>query len=331
LKSKMSFYTMVGFLDSMFPVMKGLNLIAFVLQMNDEVNQSKKTLELAKNSFASTLKSRGTTVTKDKVEEKATEIALAKVKTGKTKEISTKLKKQNLNRLTKLMKSRKKHTLYAPGKLQIKDVFDKGPSKEEIEPRKADIKKAEEEAKKAVELAQRLSEKEEEIKEEEAQRATEKAAKLKATEEKIKQEEERARLEEEAAQKAQEAKMASQDDDDIESRIAAFESDLAMPFPLFNQGEIASETTEKGKKYFCCTTDDCWFVSWDKPYHFDCPLCKNSFLTETALPTDEKELKYLRPACPHSQNNLFDPVQNMAQIAENEAPKKKIVRRKKRR
>ena len=66
LKAEMPAFMMVGFLDNMFPGMQGMNLVAFVLQMNDEVISGRKTLELAKNSFKSTLKSRGVTVSKEK-------------------------------------------------------------------------------------------------------------------------------------------------------------------------------------------------------------------------------------------------------------------------
>ena len=84
---------MVGFLDNMFPGMQGVNLIAYVLQMNDEVNSGRKTLEVAKSNFASTLKSRGVSVSEDKAEKKATEIISGVVATSpQSKEVSKKLK-----------------------------------------------------------------------------------------------------------------------------------------------------------------------------------------------------------------------------------------------
>ncbi len=377
LKAEMPSFMMVGFLDNMFPGMQGMNLVAFVLQMNDEVNSGRKSLELAMNSFTSTLKSRGVSVSKEKAEKKATEIITGTIATSsQSKEISRKLKTNNLNRLSKLIKTRKKRSMDSP-QLKIKDVFDKGPSKEEIEAEKEEIRKTQEAANKAAELAKELAQKEEAIKEaeeaakeaarqlkeieqrekqlaaaqEEALKAQVKAkelaekealmaereAQLKEMEERLKQQEaEKLQREEElkAKQLEEEQKQkVSTDDDDIESRIAAFESELTMPCPLCKEGEIVSKTTEKGKDFFSCTKEGCRFVSWDKPYHFECPLCKNSFLTEIDTPTGEKGLKCPRAACSYSQSNLFDPKQNMAQTAAAAAPKKKkkLVRRKKRR
>ena len=368
LKAEMPSFMMVGFLDNMFPGMQGMNLVAFVLQMNEEVTSGRKSLDLAKDSFTSTLKSRGVSVSKDKAEKKATEIISGTVATSnQAKEISKKLKNNNLNRLSKLVKNRTKRSMDSP-QLKIKDVFDKGPSKEEIEAQKAEIKKAEEVALKAVELAKELAQKDEAIKEaEEAvkeaarqlheiekrekqllaaqqenlkaqERASElaqkealmaeKEAQLKAMEERLKQAEEATQQREQEREQAQKA---SQTDDDIESQIAAFESELAMPCPLCKEGEIVSKTTEKGKEFYSCTLAGCRFVSWDKPYHFECPLCKNSFLTEIALPNGEKGLKCPRATCSYTQNNLFDPKQNLAQSAAGPTKKKKLVRRKKKR
>ncbi|MFH2090876.1 MAG: DNA topoisomerase I [Pseudomonadota bacterium] len=376
LKAEMPSFMMVGFLDNMFPGMQGMNLVAFVLQMNEEVNSGRKSLELAKTSFTSTLKSRGVAVSRDKAQKKASEIISGTIATSsQAKDISRKLKNNNLNRLSKLIKTRKKWAADPP-QLKIKDVFDKGPTQEEIDAQKAEIKQAEEAANKAAELARELAQKEEMIKEaeeaakeaarqlqeleerekqliaaqQEALKAQKKAAELaqkealmaekeaqlKAMEERLKQaEEEKQKREEEQRQKQAEdevRKKASQADDDIESQIAAFEKELTMPCPLCKEGEVVSKTTEKGKEFFSCTSDKCRFVSWDKPYHFECPLCKNSFLTENVLPNGEKGLKCPRAACSYTQNNLFDPRQNIAQAAAAAtAPKKKkLVRRVKR-
>jgi len=375
LKAEMPSFMMVGFLDNMFPGMQGMNLVAFVIQINEEVNSGRKDLELAKESFKSTLKSRGVSVSKAKAETKASEMASGGMTlVSQSKEISLKLKKDNLDRLSKLIRSRKKRSLDSAGQLNIKDVFDKGPSKEELEARKAEIRKTEETARKAAELARELAEKEERIKEaeeaakeaarqleeieqrendllearQEAEKAKQKAAELeareammaereaqlKALEEKLRLEEiEKHRLDKEESENEAESEEVGEDslsDEDIESQIAAFESNLTMSCPLCKQGEIISKTTEKGKEFFTCTSQGCRFVSWDRPYHIECPLCKNPFLTETVAPTGEKGLKCPRASCSYQQNNLFDPRQNMAQgvFGPSLKKKKKVVRRK---
>lgn len=370
LKAEMPSFMMMGFLDNMFPGMPGMNLVGFVLQINEEVNSGRKTLELARESFQYTLKSRGVLVSKDTAEKKAAEIAAGLgAMPGQTREIALKLKQDNLDRLSKLIKTRRKRSMDSAGQLNIKDVFDKGPSKEELE-----AEKAEEEARKAAAFARELAEKEEKIKEAEeaakeaakqleelehrekelikAQEAAEKAnrkaaeleareavmaekeARLKALEEKLKQEEEKRRIEEEKEAGSKEAEEIEEDalsDEDIDSRIAAFESDLTMPCPLCKKGKIISKTTEKGKEFFTCTNSGCRFVSWDKPYHIECPLCKNPFLIETVTPTGEKGLKCPRASCAYRQNNLFDPKQNQVQAVSGASPKKikKVIRRKK--
>ncbi len=372
-KAEMPSFMMAGFLDSMFPGMQGMNLIAFVLQMNHEVNSGRKTLELAKQSFESALKSRGVAVSRDHAEKRASEMASGAQKaTFQAKEISEKLKKENLDRLSVLMKTRKKRSGEYTEKVQVKDVFDKGPSKEEIAVRKAELAKAElakveEIARKEAELERQLAEKDERIKEaeevakkaakqlkeleekelalkaaqekakefaaKEAQMA-EREAQLKAMEDRVKQQEEdQARREEDVKlQKVQDRQEKVRSEEDIESRIAAFESELAMPCPLCTNGEIEEKTTEKGKQFFSCTKPDCRFVSWDKPFHFECPLCKNPFLIEMQAADDEKGLKCPRAACSYSQNNLLDPKQNMASALADSKPKKKrrVVRRKRR-
>ncbi len=108
-KAEMPAFMMAGFLDSMFPGMQGMNLIAFVLQMNDEVNSGRKTLELAMASFETSLKTRGVTVKQDSAEKLATDMASGAVEApAQAREISRKLKKENLNRLSQLMKTRKR-------------------------------------------------------------------------------------------------------------------------------------------------------------------------------------------------------------------------------
>jgi len=368
-KAEMPAFMTVGFLDSMFPGMQGMNLIAFILQMNHEVISGRKTLELAKQSFESTLKSRGVSVSRDHAEKRASDMVSGAQKPPvQAKEISNKLKKENLGRLSTLMKTRKKRSGEYAQKVKIKDVFDKGPSKEEIATQKVEMEKAEDAARRNSELARQLAEKDEKIKQAEktAEDATkhlkelkekelalkeaqvkseefaameaqmaQREAQLKAMEERIKQKEEEVRREYEA--KLQDTKESEENkvitaQEDIESQIAAFESELAMPCPLCSSGQIEEKTTEKGKQFFSCTKADCRFVSWDKPYHFECPLCKNPFLIELQVAGDKKGLKCPRAACSYSQNNLLDPKQNMASAAADSKPKKKrrVVRRKRR-
>ncbi|MEA1969104.1 MAG: DNA topoisomerase I [Thermodesulfobacteriota bacterium] len=377
LQAEVSAYTMVSFLDNMFPGMQGMNFIAFVMQMNDEVVSGRKSLEDAKKSFAQTLKSRGVSVTKEKVEAKTVE-PVTKKSFKESKKVSEKLKSATAKRLSTLRYKRTgskpsfySSDLYASDRVEVKDLFDKGPSKEELAAREAAKRRAEKEAREADQKAEEFFKREETIKEaakeaeerakalesreqelaaaeaaakEAAKRALEikdreaemevREAQLKAMEDRFKSaEEERIRIEHEDAEKnaREEAEKKAARDEDVDAKIAAFQAELAMPCPLCHTGTIVSEKTPAGKDYYTCSNNDCRFVSWDKPYHFSCPLCKNSYLVEidTAL---GKGLKCPRASCSYSQENLLDPAQNAAAMA-NAAPKKKkkVVRRVKKR
>jgi hypothetical protein len=368
-KAEMPAFMMVGFLDSMFPGMQGLNLIAFILQINDEVNTGRKSLDLAKESFEKTLKTRGVSVTKDRAQERATEMVKGGNKsiTVQSKQISARLKREKLNKLSQLMKSRKQRTDGYQEKVKIKDLFDKEPTPEEIEAEKQKAREAEEAVLKAQEREKELAEKEKKIKEaeiaaqelaeklrviEEKEKAAEEAkvkaleaqeraealaakeqemaekeARLLALEEEFKRKEEEAKKQEAAQKLAKEKKS----QDDIESRIAAFEQTLAMPCPVCTNGSVEEKTTDKGKVFYSCNQEDCRFVSWDKPYHFECPLCKNPYLVEYITPSGTPGLKCPRASCSYSQDNLLAPVQHMAATTETPPKKKKLVRRVKRR
>ncbi|MDX9962249.1 DNA topoisomerase I [Desulfobacter postgatei] len=365
LKSEMPAFMMVGFLDSMFPGMQGLNLIAFILQMNEEVNSGRKSLELAKQSFEKTLKTRGVSVTKDRAQERATEMVkgIHKAVTVQSKQISARLKREKLNKLSQLMKTRKQRTDGYHEKVKIKNLFDKEPSPEEIEAEKQKARENDKAALKAAELAKELAGKEEKIKQaeltaqklaeqlkviEEKQKAAEEAIALEAQEkaealvakeqemaerearlitleEKLKRREEEAKKEAEAKKLAAVQSEKEKKQDDIESRIATFEQTLSMPCPLCRNGSVQEKTTDKGKVFYSCNQKDCRFVSWDKPYHFECPLCKNPYLTEFITPSDTPGLKCPRASCTYSQNNLLPPAQHMAANAAptEPAPKKK--------
>ncbi|MFO7886294.1 MAG: DNA topoisomerase I [Desulfobacteraceae bacterium] len=371
-----SAYTMVGFLDNMFPGMQGMNLIAFVMQMNDEVVSGRKSLEEAKKNFAQTLKSRGVAVTKEKIETKESD-TFTRISFKEAREVSEKLKEATARRLSSLRQKRSGNRPslyssdgYASEKIKVKDVFEKGPSKEEIaakeaaraeeeraarevEQRYREITKREEALKAAEAEAEEVARKAKELElreqqlvkaEEEALKSRKKADNLKAREAEIEareaevkaMEEKLKAAEAEAERLAQEnrdrkaAETASENQaepsEDIESKIAAFEADLAMECPVCHEGKVVSEETPAGKVYFTCTNSECRFVSWHKPYHFSCPLCRNAYLVETET-ANGKGLKCPRASCSYSQETLLDPALNAAELNNTPKRKKKVVRR----
>ncbi len=394
LKAEVSAFTTVGLLDIMFPGMPGMNLVAFVMQMNDEVISGRKSLEYAKTSFIETLKSRGVAVTKEKAESIKPDVLIKKTNAD-FKKTSESLKKANAKRIAKLKLKKMSGkpsfystTGYASNNVKVKSLFGKGPSEEEIKAKQAaekeeaerKLREAEQKAKELEEMKERIRLAEEKAAEAErkamelakrekeleaAKRAAEEAekkalelkklevekaaakmeAELRAMEEKLKAaEEERAKMERNTSENATSIKSGDSEQDnsqpstldnpdDIESRIAAFEAELAMPCPICKTGKVILEKTSAGKEYYTCSDKECRFVSWDKPYLFPCPQCQNPYLVEFDLPSGEKGLKCPRATCTYTQDNLLDPAQNLALKAEKKIPKKKkrVVRRVRRR
>lgn len=120
-------------------------------------------------------------------------------------------------------------------------------------------------------------------------------------------------------------------DDAIETRIAAFEEYLAMTCPLCGKGKIEEHVTAKGKRFYECTNEDCYFVSWGKPYHFPCPRCQNPFMIEAFDASGKAFLKCPRATCNFKQNlpGDDDPLKMDApEIAlSNAKPRKRPVRK----
>jgi hypothetical protein len=90
-------------------------------------------------------------------------------------------------------------------------------------------------------------------------------------------------------------------DEALAEKIAAFESELAMSCPVCGTGRIQPKETAKGKTFYVCSRPGCIFVSWGKPYHLECPRCKNPFLVEFAGKGGETILKCPRATCRYQQ------------------------------
>lgn len=107
----------------------------------------------------------------------------------------------------------------------------------------------------------------------------------------------------------------------IEKQIADLQKKIATPCPLCESGQILSGETDKGKTFFSCNNPACPFVSWTKPWNYECPVCKNPFLTEFVLPDGKMGLKCPKATCDYVQGNLEDPQKNMPTEP---SPKKRV-------
>lgn len=239
LKAEASAYTIVGFLDKMFPGMQGIQLIAFVMQMIDEVLTERKSLEDAMNSFAMTLKKSGVSVTREKAEKKAQELALDNSASSQTREVALRLKEGNIKRLAQqrfkeklaLNKAAGKPSFHFDGgsrldKVKITSVFDKRPSDEAVESEK---RAQEESEKRAKEEAER-----------QYQDALLKAAQIKEQERKLKEAEELAakELERKAAELAAKEKAIR------EAEIAALKFEQQQAELRAKEAEMAAREAE---------------------------------------------------------------------------------------
>lgn len=90
----------------------------------------------------------------------------------------------------------------------------------------------------------------------------------------------------------------------IEKQIQAFESQLAMPCPVCQIGKILSNETEKGKVYYYCSNEECKLISWGKPYAVACPVCKNPFLIEFTQKDGSIGLKCPRATCQYRKKDF---------------------------
>ena len=179
--------------------------------------------------------------------------------------------------------------------------------KAEMEAREAEIREAELKAREAEIAAKEAALKASEIAAKEAEMAA-KEAELKAKEAQLKSQAESA-AEDTSVEIPEEgeAEPDQHEEMSIEEKIAAFEAELAMPCPICSIGTIATSTTEKGKVYFACTNTACKFVSWSKPFHFSCPLCKNPYLVESIGEGGVPGLKCPRAICTYTQSGLTPP------------------------
>jgi len=130
--------------------------------------------------------------------------------------------------------------------------------------------------------------------------------------------------------------LAVPEDDDIEKKIAAFEEELSMTCPLCRMARIVPSTTAKGKHYYKCSNEECNFISWGKPYYLSCPRCENPFLIEYPDSQGKMILKCPKTTCPHWQKFPWDEEVKDIKVIAPESPgdtakkPRRLVRRRKR-
>ena len=125
------------------------------------------------------------------------------------------------------------------------------------------------------------------------------------------------------------------DDKEIEDKILEFEEQLGLKCPLCGLGGIKTSETAKAKAYYHCSNSECNFISWGKPYYFDCPKCESTFLIETTDSSGKSFLKCPKATCTHWQKFPWDASSQSPEYSSNtvnsggeiKKPKRKVRRR----
>jgi len=337
--AQISSFAIVSFLNNLFPEMTGMNLVAYIIQAIDEVVTGRKELEDALIQLDQTLVKKGIPLSKQSIE-KEEKVSLKTQptqhsQTAESIKISEDLKKSFRNRMTSLRQrstgdSDEPRVFTAQGSggtSKIRTLFS---PEEEAAKAKLEQESAEKAAKEIEEKASREAEERlAEIAAKEAEMAA-KEAELKRKEAEAEEREAEIRekkLEEEQKRNLEEAK---DDSDDIEKRIAAYQDNLSMACPVCGSGKIGSEKTNNASLYYQGSNENGGFVSWGKPYPFECPMCRNSFLVEFMSGGNTPGLKCPRATCSFSQNNLQAPQQESPPAASPRKKKRRLVRRVKR-
>ncbi|ACN16392.1 multiple domain fusion protein (Zn-finger domain associated with topoisomerase type I/adhesin of Type V secretory pathway) [Desulforapulum autotrophicum HRM2] len=223
LQAEASACTMVSLLNTMFPGMQGMNLVAFVMQMNDEVVSGRKSLEMAKQSLSQTLKSRGLAINREKAEAAVRSVQTPGGGINKSsvlpaspvnRAVSSQLKENASKRIASLRSRRlsSKPAVYSSighdsERSTVKDVFDKEPSEAAIAAEQ-ERQRAEQTTREFAEIQTRLRE------------AEERSRQLEAREKDLKQAEDAARDVEQRIQKrvADEAAAMAEKEAELQAR-----------------------------------------------------------------------------------------------------------------
>ena len=324
--------------DRIFPKMPGLNLVAYLGQMIDEVLYKRKSLDAALNQFDQMLSLQGVPLIRD-IDSSHQETVKAfphlrvseTVPPVKKKIFATDIKPSNI--YSKL----KTKTWIAPQSKVETYVSSFDPDQGGIEkevPADSPIQPVA-----GADISAEVKEQDQDMKILADQEEAESQANVSPGQLDLSGYEEHvSSIDEPVSVRGYDQDFNSQpEDDDIEKKIAAFEEELSMKCPLCRTERIVPSTTARGKTYYKCSNEECNFISWGKPYYISCPTCKNPFLIETPDTQGIMILKCPRTTCPHWQKFPWNKdegrdIKSLAKGQVTDAVKKprRVVRRRKR-
>lgn len=307
-------------LDRVFPKMPGINLIAYLVQTVDEVVSGRKDLQPADRQLDQVLEMQAEAFSRSREKQKSkapptvrtnpSAVDSKKVRTEQEKDLGEE-KKALLRRLQAASRSDTRASSQSTPRIisarnaPASGMVRKEAIKQEV-PESPERKHAPKEAvleKPTVsEQAESTPDPEEatEIEAVESPKTTESSPAAADVEEYLP-----SPLEEE--KKEEKRPIHAGDDvpfaeEDIASRVAAFEENLAMTCPLCTKGKVEVRETSKGKHFYECSEEGCYFISWGKPYHLACPKCRNPFMIEVFASSGRPFLRCPRATCNYKQN-----------------------------
>ena len=289
---------MAQIIDRIFPKMPGLNLIAYLGQLIDEVHADRKTSELALSQLNQMLKLQGAPLKAGRRASKSTSTLKLHVKKTPSKKKTISKKPSNL--LSQLQA----RTWAAPSSKAkpqeiLTDTNDFSDEQPTIQDHQTGVEQAEGQI---PELPGEITTQEPEVSPEVTEiKATEKnqeSEQISDVVPTVEAEEPSIIKDESYFSPIEEPKKITEQD--IEEKIKAFEKELGIICPLCRKGEISEQKTAKGKDFYHCSNAECVFISWGKPYYLECPQCQNPFLVEMEK-SGKSFLKCPRAACPYWQ------------------------------
>lgn len=326
--------SMAQLLDHAFPKMPGMNLIAYFVQIMDEVHSGRKDLYSAIRQFEQILQIQGVSLLIKETQPGPKKVPSPSVRREiKQRKIEKPFTPRSERRILSadgdLGEIRKREVEitelsgWRAESPEISPEMDEAVEGQELDmPQEAEVEEPDEKAENEVpseglsDLSSEPSSELEEVKSLQSEDA------LQPAETKIE------------AEVTSEGHAVEKADDMIEERIVTFEGDLARQCPLCKSAKVEAQETATGKVYYKCANKDCNLISWGRPYHFACPQCKNPFLVENPDRDGKTILQCPRATCHYWQRlpgDIADAPQEKAISQDQEPVKSKVVSRKPRR
>ncbi|MFH0729183.1 MAG: hypothetical protein V2B19_22930 [Pseudomonadota bacterium] len=342
---------LLSMLDTVFPTLPGLSLVAYILQAIEEVLSGRKEMILAIRQFDETLLTRGESVSKQRIDalrrQRVVAAAIKKSDPALQKQRETYLEKLKAFRSRQRNQSADAAVVLSSGngtKFEIREIFPKAPEPEPREPEPHEPEPGDSTVDCAATVQSILPPAPSEIIESVAVPDTPEetigtgrtsTADSPAVDPPADPPREPVAPPLTSVKEEQECNEVddSQEDASIEDLIAkkiqAFEKQLAMTCPVCKEGKILTDITEKGKTYYYCSNKACGLVSWGKPHHMACPLCENPFLIEFQQRDAGVGLKCPRATCSF-QHLDFDgkTLSSLTRATGSEGVRKVVVRKK---